>query len=951
VSSETHELKLKLPAEARATAAALASELGKVEERAESGAEKLRGVARELTAAERTARKFEEAIQAVAAGTLTLKPENAAALAQGYEQAKAKVTDLGAALAQAKAAQKATTTEADKLRDGIRAATTEAKRLEKDGARATAAALKAAQKEAADLQKRLDSGKARDLADEVKRAAAEAGELKKRFADVTSLAGRVAMGVQQDVVGALAEFVRGIPEGSAAAERHTTVLARLGGAYQEVQRQTRGTVTAEQAYQVQQRLTESGLSLNAEQLGVVTRRARDYSRTVGVDLQQALDQLSEGLNTGSNEQLRKFGVTVQTGRTRTETFTSALRQLEQQQRGNAPAALSAGEAQAQFNVSLTQATQAAQAFLGQKLELTEFLSQAASLFRDLADGTRDWADVLETAAGTVGEMVGLRVGASNEGTQSTSTAFAAQYANAERTARALGIDVSGLPAAGPLAVRTNAQERQQILDALNSQIRARQTQSRASDAAARAGVFGSTDLAGVTDLSQGMRTGLAAQIGDIDRQATERQTRTAREAAAAERERQRQLRLQAARERAAATAPVDPIALAEARAELERTRRNVVGAGFGDALGLEQDRIAPAKRNAQAEQLELLRERAADTQARRGENELARLQRLTTATQAWMAAQTEQAAREQQQAAEALALNTQRAANEVAYQDVLRRADGEYRRMTAERFALYREEVDSQVELLAAQHRDTEGQRRRVQALTEVRQALQTLLTENEQRLAQARAEGRAQSELNDLIREGIGLRHSMAQVTQEQNAVQREQTVHTREFKDSMVTALGGVADAFGAATVAAIEGQKSFGAALGEMLRQLLSALAKQSVVEVLKNSALGFAALAMGNFAASGNAFTAAGLWAAVGLASGITLAATKPSTAAASTGAPSTASGVRERPQLGSGDRSSGPLTININTSGSLMNSEQLQDAMVRGLNAAHARGVIPRFVRN
>lgn len=955
MSSETHELRLKLPAEARAQAAALATELERVEEAADTGAEKLRGVARELREAERTAKGFQKAIDDVAAGTLQLRPENAAALAQGYEQARTRVTEMQAALASAKTAQKATTSEADRLRDGIRAATNEAKRLEREGARATATALKAAQKEAADLQRRLDRGNARELAEEMKRAANETAELKKRFADFASLPGRAAIELQNMAAATAAAFVRGIPEGSAAAERHQVVLRQLGAAYQEVQRQTRGTITAEQAYTVQQRLTESGLSLNAQQLGVVTRRARDYARTVGVDVQQALDQITEGLSAGANEQLRKFGVVVQTGHTSTETFVSALRQLEQQQRGTAPAALTAAEAQQQFQTSINAATQAAQAFLAERVGLTEFLTQAASLFRDLADGTQDWSDVLETAAGTLGEMVGLRVGGSNQGTQSTSSTFMQQYLQAQQVARTLGIDTTRMPAAGPLATRTTAEERQRILAAINDQIRARQTRTNAANAAGAAGMFGGTDLTGVRDLSQGVATGLAGEVEAIFEGATRRQDETARAAAAAERARLRALREQAARERAAQMAPVDATALADARAELERVRRGVVQAGFGDALQLGPDRFAPAKRNTQAEQVELLRERAAETQARRGENELQRLQRLTQATQAYMQAQTEQAQREQQQAQAALELGVQRRANELLAGEQRREHEQEALRQRIEQAGVLQQQAEA-VNALAAAERGARDSREthdemsaRLQQLTELREALRGLLAETDARIAQAQAEGRSQADINRLLQERIGLQRSIAQVSQEQTAIQREQGAAVREFRDQMVGALSSTADAFAGAAVAALEGSKTFGEAMREMLRSVLASLAKQSIVEALKNTALGIAALASGNVAGAPGFFAAAGLWGAVGVASGVGLAA-MPKAAPASSPTAGASAGVRERPQLGAGTGPSGPLQINITVSGALMTSEQVQDGIVRGLEHAHGRGVVPRFLR-
>lgn len=939
-------IALNIVGNAKAEAVAIEAALAKNEQTIEANKEVIKGLAAELKAATKTAQELAKAEASVKDEALK------AAAAAAFDEAKKDAEGLAAALAHVKEQQKAAQTAGDKLKDSLKAATTEAKKLEREGAQAAAKALRDAKKEADDLQKKLEAGKAKEMADEVKRAATEAAELKKNFADVNSLAGRVAVSVQDAAVNAIQEFIRGIPAGNAAAERHAVVLHNLGGAYAQVQAATRGVVTAEQAYAVQARLSESGLSLNAQQLGTVTGRAREYAHTVGVDLQQALDQLTEGLNTGSNEQLRKFGIHVQQGATRTETFRSALRQLEEQQRGNAPAAISAAEAQQQFETALTQATHAAQSFIAEKVGLTDFLTQAASLFRDLADGTQSWADVLQTAAGTLGEMVGLRSRGTSGGSTSTSSDFMQQYVGAQQTARALGIDVSGLPAAGPLAVRTNPQERQRILDALNAQIRARQTQSRATTAAGAAGLFGGTDLTGVTDLSQGVRSGLAAQIGDIEHEATQRGASAALDALKAEARRLQGLRQTGARDAAAAATPVDQGAVADARAELARLQAQVLRSGgtvAGEVPGARYLDTSPDAR------LEELQKRAEDTARRAHENELAFLQRRQQATQAYLQALREQEAvtdRVRAKDREAEGVEAQRVANRLLRDEVERQHQEEALSQRIAFTGTTRAQIDADNALAEAEHRGGEATAERVRQLEELRGALRGLLEETSARIAQAEAEGRSQADINRLIQERVGLQSQLAQVSRETTQIQQDQHATTNALKDSLLGSLNSTTEAFVASSVAALESGKSWTDALEEQGRATLAALAKTAIYEGLKATAIGFVDLAQGNVPGATNAFIGAALWGTLGAASAIALAATAKPAAAAQTAAAS--SGAAPRPaSLSTADRggaSAQPLQINISVSGALMTSEQVQDGIVRGLDHAHARGVIPRFLR-
>lgn len=124
----------------------------------------------------------------------------------------------------------------------------------------------------------------------------------------------------------------------------------------------------------------------------------------------------------------------------------------------------------------------------------------------------------------------------------------------------------------------------------------------------------------------------------------------------------------------------------------------------------------------------------------------------------------------------------------------------------------------------------------------------------------------------------------------------------------------------AFSNLIATAIEGKTSFGDAMLEMTRSVLTSLSQQALVQGLSQLALGFARLAVGDAAGSTAAFTSAGLYAAVGATAGLGAAfIPKPAEAAsAGGGAGSSGNGVTgATSSQGNSRRESGPVVINFN----------------------------------
>lgn len=721
------------------------------------------------------------------------------------------------------------------------------------------------------------------ITEESKKADEATKELKESVGALGSVMQRVKDTAADALIDSLKEFVRTIPQGAIATERHEQALRALGPAYQEVQRATNGVVSAEQAWQVQQKLAQANIRVSSQELAAITARAREYARTTGTDLNQALGQLSDQMRDGGDG-LRVFGITIEAGRTKTENFNRALAQLVAQQQGAIPSTVSTAEAQDRYNRSIEQAKNNLQSFLAEKVGLRDFFEATAGWLEDVTRGSQSWGDAMKEAIrGTLAEA-------------SNGSGFERGVVQA-------------------------------VFGPVGAEIIRRYGRQQPPGAAPRAAPPPRADM-----------TFTASDAANDSRQLA---TEEARAAAAARRQ-------QVQRELAAQIAPVDADAVRRARLEYEAAQREAQAAGAGGMLGASARAQTPEE--VRQQRLDVLRRGATETDGRRGENEVARLQRVTAATREYIAA-LRQYRDEDERVAEQLRASAEAEVTRRRELEESNRAMVDVtRREREERLASLDEERQINRERDAAERPgargDAQRQQDRLRELGELRGAYQELLAQTDARLAQARAEGRDVGEVNTLMQERLGLLRSLSGATQELIAIQREQSAATGAFKDSMVSALGGVADAFGAAAVAALDGEKSFGEAVGGMLREQAKALAKQAVMETLKNSALAVFNLAIGNIPAATNHGIAAGLWAAVGVAAGVTVAATRPSTAGASGGAGAgrSSAGVERaaRPETGGG----GPLNLSINISGAVFSDDGITEAVSRGVRRAAATGRLP-----
>lgn len=203
-------------------------------------------------------------------------------------------------------------------------------------------------------------------------------------------AGAVAAGT----VVAFGAAARAIAQGAAAAETNARVTRQLGDAYAAVQRQTDGAVSAAEAMRAQQTLMRSGLQLSGEELGRVTRAAREFALATGTETSAALEQLTGALRGGEAEGLRAFGITLEANSTRSHSFRTALNQLEAQQRAMAPSAQTMAEANAEMGRSWDALTSGIASNIAEWTNLREAIGGALQMMRDVQAAEGDLTAVL-----------------------------------------------------------------------------------------------------------------------------------------------------------------------------------------------------------------------------------------------------------------------------------------------------------------------------------------------------------------------------------------------------------------------------------------------------------------------------------------------------------------------------------------------------------------------------
>ena len=249
--------------------------------------------------------------------------------------------------------------------------------------------LKALEESLAQIQKTATSGGGGSGFDEAMTRARQGvrglGEAYQTAASAAASYARIASGVTAGVA-AFAAVGAAMAQGAARAEDHRRAVERLDGAYERVRIATADTVTAQQALAAQQTIVQSGLRINAEQMGVVARAAREFALRTGTDTTEAMTRLSSALASGDAAALRPFGISVRTGTLRTQAFRQALQQLGEQQRGSSASATTMREEYERLTTSLGRLGDSLSSATASGIGLRDVFREMADAVNMLVDG-------------------------------------------------------------------------------------------------------------------------------------------------------------------------------------------------------------------------------------------------------------------------------------------------------------------------------------------------------------------------------------------------------------------------------------------------------------------------------------------------------------------------------------------------------------------------------------
>lgn len=192
--------------------------------------------------------------------------------------------------------------------------------------------------------------------------------------------------------GAAAAVAAGVAFGRLAAQGDLNARAAAGiaGGYDSISRATNGTVTALAAYRAQQTLVNSGLRVTGDELAAVARHAREH-RDVTQSAEEAVQELTEALREGEEGGLRKYGIAVQQGATRAQTFENALRQMREAAQGTDPALRTASESMDAMSSGASDAVSALASLAAQGLGLNNVVTNLATDIRRLGDDLTELA--------------------------------------------------------------------------------------------------------------------------------------------------------------------------------------------------------------------------------------------------------------------------------------------------------------------------------------------------------------------------------------------------------------------------------------------------------------------------------------------------------------------------------------------------------------------------------
>ena len=175
----------------------------------------------------------------------------------------------------------------------------------------------------------------------------------------------------------------------AAQEREENAIRRLGAAYDAVSAATSGAVSAQQALTLQGQLQTAGVRVNAQQLALLTRAAREYALATGNDAQQAVEKLTNAIVNNSEDALSELNLAQARSTSSAQTLANMTRELEARFRGVSPAARTLNEDLEKLPQVMSYignaAAQAAAGGLRSFIDMLHGAGTAAAVWRDIVN--------------------------------------------------------------------------------------------------------------------------------------------------------------------------------------------------------------------------------------------------------------------------------------------------------------------------------------------------------------------------------------------------------------------------------------------------------------------------------------------------------------------------------------------------------------------------------------
>lgn len=182
-----------------------------------------------------------------------------------------------------------------------------------------------------------------------------------------------------------------------AVETSMGVFNRLPGSVRPAQDAVGGMVSRMELAIARNRLMQSGLALSDQQFADLAEVATDYAAAVGGNATQAMEQLGDAVRTLSGEGLGRFGVSIDTTKSRADQLAQAMAQLRLRADGMTTGADTAGGAWGRFHVILQDATTEAQrASDVVSNELAPSFNELARAITGSSEATLEWQDISRT---------------------------------------------------------------------------------------------------------------------------------------------------------------------------------------------------------------------------------------------------------------------------------------------------------------------------------------------------------------------------------------------------------------------------------------------------------------------------------------------------------------------------------------------------------------------------